>query len=141
VGPPIREPSGRTDTVFTRFGSGNGVGGAGGAEPPGAETLALPPLTLDGATGTAETGVSGAIDRVGEVAAGEASATTVGTGVGGVAVDGAPPEGAAEDDEFETAGADGGAAPAGMAATTTKGAAAIVGGLGAGVAARASAMA
>jgi hypothetical protein len=27
----MNEPSGRTETVFTRFGSGKGVGGAGGA--------------------------------------------------------------------------------------------------------------
>jgi hypothetical protein len=115
----MTEPSGRTKTVLTRLGSGNGVGGAAVAEPP-------PPELIAGMTGAAfeavaETGVIGAIERVGE-----ASAITAGAGVGAGAT---LLEDAAAAEELVDAGADAVIDAADGAATTIKGAAAIVGGL------------
>jgi hypothetical protein len=114
----MTEPSGRTNTVFTRLGSGNGVGGAAVAEPPAPIALVPPPPPLFEAV--AETGVIGAMERVGE-----ASAITAGAGAAGAAL----LEDAAATEEFVDAGADAAIDPAEGAATMTKGAAAIVGGL------------
>ena len=77
----MNEPSGRTETVFTRFGSGKGVGGAAGA-------VVGPTVPAPGAMGDGSAGATGegeaaaeANDRAG--GAGLAEAGALGEASGG----------------------------------------------------------
>ena len=74
----MSEPSGRTETVFTRFGAGNGEGAAGGAavEPTDVSEMLRVGWTDEGGTA----GEGGAVSAAG---AADADATMIGAGAGG----------------------------------------------------------